>query len=112
LHRAMVLSRAYRQSAENPASSERDPENRLYARHKLRRLEAEALRDSVLAASGALVDKPFGPPSTIARDPAGRIVTGIDKGTITAAKVEPGGEQDFRRSVYVEVRRSKPVTVL
>jgi hypothetical protein len=112
LHKQLVLSRAYRQSAENPASSERDPDNRFFARHKLRRLEAEALRDTVLATAGALVEKPFGPPSTIARDPAGRIVVGIDKGTITSAKVEPGGEQDFRRSLYVEVKRSKPVTVL
>jgi len=112
LHRQIVLSRAYRQSSENPTSNERDPDNRFFARHKLRRLEAEALRDTVLATAGALVDKPFGPPSTIARDPAGRIVVGIDKGTITSAKVEPGGDQDFRRSLYVEVKRSKPVTVL
>jgi len=112
LHRSIVLSRAYRQSSDNPSSLQADPENRLLSRFKVRRLEAEPLRDSILAAAGTLVDKPFGPPSTIARDPAGRIVTGIDKGTITAAKVEPGGEQDFRRSVYVEVRRSKPVTVL
>ncbi len=112
LHRAMLLSHAYRQSSENPRSLEADPDNRLLARHKLRRVEAEAIRDSILAAAGTLVDKPFGPPSTIARDTAGRIVTGIDKGTITAAKVEPGGEQDFRRSIYIEVRRSKPVTVL
>lgn len=111
-HKTLVLSRAYRQSAENPASSERDPENRFFARHKLRRLEAEALRDTILATAGSLVEKPFGPPSTIARDPAGRIVVGVDKGTITTAKVEPGGEQDFRRSIYVEVKRSKPVTVL
>ncbi len=112
LHRAMLLSRAYRQSADNALAKELDPDNLLLARHKLRRVEAEAMRDSILAASGTLVDKPFGPPSTIARDPAGRIVTGIDKGTITVAKVEPGGEQDFRRSIYIEVRRSKPVTVL
>ncbi len=112
LHKQLVLSQAYRQSSDNPASSERDPDNRLFARHKLRRLEAEAVRDTVLATAGALIDKPFGPPSTIARDPAGRIVVGIDKGTITTAKVEPGGEQDFRRSLYVEVKRSKPVTVL
>jgi hypothetical protein len=112
LHKQLVLSRAYRQSSENPSSNERDPDNRLFARHKLRRLEAEALRDTVLATAGALVEKPFGPPSTIARDPAGRIVVGVDKGTITSAKVEPGGAQDFRRSLYVEVKRSKPVTVL
>lgn len=112
LHRLLVTSRAYRQSSSHPDSVGRDPENRLLSRYPLRRLEAEPLRDAVLATAGALVDKPFGPPSTIARDPAGRIVVGIDKGTITKAAVEPGGDQDFRRSVYVEVRRSKPVTVL
>jgi hypothetical protein len=112
LHRSIVLSRAYRQSTANPSSLQADPENRLLSRYKVRRLEAEPLRDSILAAAGALVDKPFGPPSTIARDPAGRIVLGVDKGTITKAEAAPGGEQDFRRSVYVEVRRSKPVTVL
>jgi cytochrome c553 len=112
LHRLLVTSRAYRQSSAHPASLEADPENRLLSRYPLRRLEAEPLRDAVLAAAGVLVDKPFGPPSTIARDPAGRIVVGVDKGTITKAEVAPGGEQDFRRSVYVEVRRSKPVTVL
>jgi cytochrome c553 len=111
-HKQLVLSRAYCQSADHPASSERDPDNRLFARHKLRRLEAEALRDTILATAGALVEKPYGPPSAIARDPAGRIVVGIDKGTITSFKVEPGGEQDFRRSLYVQVTRSKPVTVL
>ncbi len=112
LHRTIVTSRAYRQQSTAPASLNADPENRHYARYQLRRLEAEALRDAVLATSGTLIDRSFGPPSTIARDPAGRIVVGIDKGTITTAKVEPGGEQDFRRSLYVEARRSKPVTVL
>lgn len=112
LHRAIVTSRAYRQESTAPASLNADPENRHYSRYQLRRLEAEAFRDSVLATSGTLIDRSFGPPSTIARDPAGRIVVGIDKGTITTAKVEPGGEQDFRRSLYVEARRSKPVTVL
>ena len=111
-HRLLVTSRAYRQSSSHPVSVETDPENRLLSRYPLRRLEAEPLRDAVLATAGALVDKPSGPPSTIARDPAGRIIVGIDKGTITKAEAAPGGEQDFRRSVYVEVRRSKPLTVL
>jgi hypothetical protein len=39
-------------------------------------------------------------------------VVGIDKGTITTHKVEPGGAADFRRSIYVQVRRTRPVTVL
>ena len=112
LHRLILLSRAYRQSSVNPASLQADPENRLYARFKMKRLEAETLRDAVLASTGTLVRTSYGPPSNIGRDPAGRVVVGIDKGTITTHKVESGGQDDYRRSIYVQVRRSKPVTVL
>jgi hypothetical protein len=96
----------------NNASLHSDPDNKLYARFKLRRLDAETLRDSLLAVTGTLVQSSYGPPSGIGRDPQGRVVTGIDKGTITLNKVDPGGADDFRRSIYVQVRRSKPVTVL
>jgi hypothetical protein len=112
LHRLILLSHAYRQSAVNESATQQDPENRWYARHRVRRLDAEALRDSLLAATGKLVQQSYGPPSEIGRDPAGRVVVGIDKGTITSAKVESGGQADYRRSIYVQVRRSRPVTVL
>ncbi|MEZ5386241.1 MAG: PSD1 and planctomycete cytochrome C domain-containing protein [Prosthecobacter sp.] len=112
LHRLILLSNAYRQSSANDASLQADPDNKLYARFKLRRIDAETLRDSMLAATGTLVQTSYGPPSGIGRDPQGRVVTGIDKGTITVNKVDPGGAADFRRSIYVQVRRSKPVTVL
>lgn len=112
LHRLIVLSAAYRQSSVNDASLRADPENRLYARFKLRRLDAETLRDAMLAMTGSLVQSSYGPPSGIGRDPQGRVITGIDKGTITLNKVDPAGEADFRRSIYIQVRRSKPVTVL
>jgi len=112
LHRLILLSRAYRQSSVNEASLQMDPENRLYGRFKVRRLDAESLRDSLLALTGSLVRTPFGPPSSIGRDPQGRVVTGIDKGTITVNKVDPGGDADFRRSIYVQVRRTKLLTVL
>jgi hypothetical protein len=57
LHRLMVTSSAYRMqstpAAEHP--NERiDPENRLLWRMNVRRMEAEAVRDSVLQASGSL----------------------------------------------------------
>ncbi len=112
LQRQIVLSTAYRQSSVNDASLRSDPENKLYARFKVRRLDAETLRDSILEATGSLVQASFGPPSGIGRDPSGRVVVGIDKGTITVNKVESGGQDDFRRSIYVQVRRSRPVTVL
>jgi hypothetical protein len=111
-HRLILLSTAYRQSSINEASMAADPENKLYARFKMRRLEAETLRDSLLEVTDSLVRSSYGPPSGIGRDPAGRVVVGIDKGTITTNKVESGGQDDFRRSIYVQVRRSKPVTVL
>ena len=112
LHRVIVLSHTYRQSSVNDVSVRNDPENKLYARFKLKRLDAETLRDSMLAMTGALVQSSFGPPSGVGRDPQGRVVTGIDKGTITLNKVDPAGADDFRRSIYIQVRRSKPVTVL
>ena len=112
LHRLIMLSAAYRQSAVNDASLRVDPENKLYARYKMQRLDAETLRDSILATTGSLIQASFGPPSGIGRDASGRVIVGIDKGTITTSKVDSGGQDDFRRSIYVQVRRSKPVTVL
>jgi hypothetical protein len=55
LHRLIVNSATYRQSS-RPRSAEaaRDPENRFLWRFEPRRLEAEAIRDSVLAAGGEL----------------------------------------------------------
>jgi hypothetical protein len=59
LHRLIVLSATYQQCAGTP--SERDPENRLLGRWTPRRLEAEAIRDSLLAAAGTLDRSPGGP---------------------------------------------------
>ena len=112
LQRLILLSRTYRQSTVHLASLKQDPENRLYGRFKLQRMDAETLRDSVLAVTGALVQDSYGPPSDIGRDPAGRVVAGVDKGTIVTFKVESGGKADFRRSIYLQVRRTRPVTVL
>ncbi len=64
LIRALVLSRAYRLSSEFVArNSEIDPDNALVWRMSRRRLEAEALRDSMLAVSGKLnLTAPVGTP--------------------------------------------------
>lgn len=112
LHRTIVLSSTYRQSSQNVASQNADPDNKLYARFKVRRLDAETLRDSLLAVTDALIESSYGPPSSIGIDPQGRVVAGIDKGTITTHKVESAGANDFRRSIYIQVRRSRPVTIL
>lgn len=60
LHRLIMLSKTYQQSsANNPAYAERDPENRLLWRANIRRLDLEAIRDSILAIGGNL-DKTMG----------------------------------------------------
>jgi hypothetical protein len=106
MHRLILNSRAYRQaSVLDPSSSAHakaklaDPENRLLWRQRLRRVEAEALRDAMLAASGGLNRRMFGPPvSFVVRD----------DGEVVA----PGDASGQRRSIYLKVRRSQPVTLL
>ncbi len=58
MHRKILLSAAYRQSSAPPAATlQADPGNLLFGRQNRRRLEAEALRDSLLAAAGRLDPK-------------------------------------------------------
>ncbi len=103
MHRLMVLSNTYRLSAGTEEESLRkDPANRLLWRWKPRRLEAEAVRDAVLAASGRL-NLAMGGPS---------IFPAIPRAVIEGQSV-PGqgwGKSDpleaARRSVYIFIKRS------
>lgn len=100
LHRLIVTSAAYRQESNyRSAAAKIDPENRLLWRQRPRRLEAEAVRDAMLAAAGNLDATMFGEPVGNETRPTGEIV---------ASGEEKGG----RRSIYLLVRRSMPVTVL
>jgi hypothetical protein len=57
-----MLSAAYRQaSVTSPANVRSDPDNRWFGRMNARRLEAEAIRDSLLLAAGTLDRRPGGP---------------------------------------------------
>ncbi len=63
LHRAIMLSAAYQQSSRAlPATHKADPDNRLFGRMNRQRLEAEALRDTLLAVAGSL-DRTLSGPS-------------------------------------------------
>jgi hypothetical protein len=63
LHRLIVTSSTYRQaSAHNPEAATIDADNRYLWRQNRRKLEAEAVRDSILSASGKL-DRTMGGPS-------------------------------------------------
>ncbi len=62
LHRMIVCSAVYRQAAtDNPAFAAIDADNRYLWRQNRRRLDAEAVRDSVLACSGTLDRRMGGP---------------------------------------------------
>jgi hypothetical protein len=83
LHRLIMTSAAYRQAAG--------------AGRPLRRLEAEVIRDRMLAAAGVLESELFGRPVAIKDNDAGQTI--VDG-------------QQTRRSLYIQVRRSQPVAML
>jgi hypothetical protein len=104
LHRLIMTSSTYRQTSTvdpvlHAAAVGTDPEDRLLWRQRLRRLEAEALRDAMLAASATLSPQMFGPPVPVQRQTDGEVVT-------------VAGTASARRSVYLQVRRSQPLTLL
>ncbi|MDY3552245.1 PSD1 and planctomycete cytochrome C domain-containing protein [Gemmata sp. JC717] len=97
-HKLIMTSTTYRQSSRrDPAKDEVDRSNTLYGRFPVRRLEAEAVRDRILLAAGRLDLTPFGPPVAVVEDGAGQVGAPDD---------QP------RRSVYLQVRRTKPVAFL
>ncbi len=73
LHRAIVLSSTYRQSSTSrPSAVAIDPDNRLVHRFAVRRLEFEALRDTLLAVAGQLELKPGGLGDDLLQEPFAR----------------------------------------
>ncbi len=110
MHKLIMLSAAYRQSsrAHNPRGELIDPANSLLWRQNLRRLEAEAIRDAILATSGNLNLEMGGrgifpelPPEVLATQSR----PGNGWGTSDAV-------QRARRSVYVFVKRTLGVPFL
>lgn len=96
LHKLILTSQTYQQSsARRPAAAEIDPDNRLLWRMPIRRLEAEAVRDSILAISGGLKPEIYGEPLPVA----------VNEGGVF-------GVEGDRRSIYIQVRRTQPVTML
>ena len=115
LHKLIMTSTAYRQSSgRTPRGDQRDPENRLYWRKPIQRLDAEIIRDAILSASGAFNEKMFGPPVPVRPDVHGQIVVGLDKptGDNKMPVEESLNGEEFRRGVYIQVRRSRPLAML
>jgi hypothetical protein len=79
LHRLIVTSAAYRQTATHPAAPEalkKDPDNRLLWKMPTRRLDAEQIRDTILWATGEL-DPTAGGPGTAPANPRRSIYTTV-----------------------------------
>jgi hypothetical protein len=108
MQRLMVLSAAYRQDSRvRPDLLERDPENRLLAHGPRFRLDAESIRDSVLAISGMLVEK-VGGHAVKTYQPEG-IWEAVAYPTSTTAKYrQDEGEALYRRSLYLFWKRTAP----
>ncbi len=104
LHRLIVMSATYRQSARvTPELLARDPENRVLARGPRVRVPAEVVRDSLLVASGLFSDK-IGGPSVFPPQPAS--VTSLAYGNFDWNAST--GEDRFRRSLYTFKKRTAP----
>jgi len=115
MHREMMLSRTYRQSARNDEAQSTDPDNALFGRYRIRRLDAETIRDAMLAVSGKLNPEMYGEPVTVGKTGDGRMIPGVEifNGNKTIVlKVDTSSPAVYRRSVYLQQRRSGPATAL
>ncbi|MBX3439966.1 MAG: PSD1 domain-containing protein, partial [Planctomycetaceae bacterium] len=104
LHKLIVMSDAYRQSSNHPMYDKyaaSDPANRLWWRAQRRRLDADALRDSILAASGQLDLRPGGPGFKPTINP--EALEGLSR-KAGAWETSPPEEQ-LRRSIYTYLQR-------
>jgi mono/diheme cytochrome c family protein len=99
LHRTILLSATYQQSSEvSQRAKQIDADNRLLSHWSPRRLEAECIRDAILAVSGSLDPRMYGPsvPVYFSERPDAR----------DAPPVMGPPDGDCRRSIYLEVRRN------
>jgi hypothetical protein len=109
LHRLILTSNTYRMSKRSIAEyQEKDPENRLWWRFPYRRLEVEAIRDSMLTVSGQLNPKMYGP-SMFPQVPKEALEGSSDPDTIWKASDE---NEASRRTIYAHVKRSMIVPML
>ena len=110
LHKLIMTSRAYRMSsrADNQRALQVDETNTLLWRQNLRRIEAEAVRDAMLAVSGTLNPKRGGPSvfPTLPKEVHG---TQDSSGKGWA---DSSAEEQNRRSIYLVVKRALKVPLL
>ncbi len=105
IHKLIVMSATYRQSSKiTPELQRADPTNHLLARAPRLRVEAEAVRDIALSASGLLSLK-IGGPSVFPPIPDGAMAVSFRSRTVWETSK---GEDRYRRGMYTFWKRSVP----
>jgi hypothetical protein len=100
MHRLILLSETYQQSTQvSKEAAKVDPDNKLLSRMNRQRLEGEAVRDGLLAISGRLNSRAFGP--GVVLPSAARASGGARPVPVTA-----DAKEYTRRSVYLFQRRN------
>ena len=105
IHRLIVLSSTYRQASTSP-TSKADPSNKLFGKQSRRRLEAEAIRDSILAASGSLNKQAGGPSVKVPLEPEVYDLIFTEGEPDGLWPVTPDASQHVRRSIYLFNKRN------
>ena len=109
LHRLILTSNTYRMSKQWKAQyGAEDPESRLLWRVPYTRLEVEAVRDSILAVTGRLNRKMYGP-SMLPPIPAAALEGHSDPDKIWKASEE---DEASRRTIYAFIKRSMVIPML
>jgi hypothetical protein len=105
MHRLLMTSEAYQRGSVQPdAARVNDPGNRLLSHFNRRRLNAEEIRDAVLAVSGDLNEKMFGPPVVVPLDE--EELYGITGNPSDRWVVTWDPKEHDRRSIYLMQRRA------
>jgi mono/diheme cytochrome c family protein len=113
MHRLMLLSNTYRQSSANDAAKAKlDPDNKLLWRMNRQRLDAEAVRDSVLAAAGTLTEQMAGPSVRVPLEPEVYETIFTEQEPDNLWPVTPDARQHTRRTLYLLRKRNVRLPML
>lgn len=109
LHKLVLMSGTYQMSSKTDSAALKiDPENDSFWRFDMRRLDAEEIRDSILAVNGSLNPNMGGP----------SIFPEIPKEVLAGQSIPGNGwtvstpSEQIRRSIYVHVKRSMALPIL
>jgi hypothetical protein len=105
MHRLLMTSEAYQMASEynDTASAAKDPDDKYLWRYRIRRIEGEIIRDSIMAVTGTL-DRTMGGPAIFPHVDE-ELLKALDRGIW---RNQEDGPKVWRRSVYIYAKRSLP----